>query len=146
VWLNENLHVGCAVYHGDEGVLEAVDHVRERAGTYNVRGIAYDPWRFGQAAQELDREGLTVSFAQTDALMIPASDALYRAVVEKRLTLPDHDELRQHAAAAIARHSRRGRTLDKTSRSDNIDGVVALCMALHQVENQPEPVEVVGWL
>ena len=31
VWINERLQVGCAIYHGDEGVLECVDKVRELA-------------------------------------------------------------------------------------------------------------------
>jgi hypothetical protein len=69
-----------------------------------------------------------------------------RAIVERRLTLPDNAELRAHAHATIARHSRRGWRLDKSQRSDNIDGVVALCMALDTVENKPAPVELLGWL
>jgi hypothetical protein len=55
VWVNDPLHVGCAIYHGDAGVLECVDHVRALAGRFNVRELVYDPWRFGQAAQELAR-------------------------------------------------------------------------------------------
>ncbi len=147
VWINAYLHVGCAVYHGDQGVLDCVDHVRELAGKYRVRELCFDPWRFGQAAQELEREGIpVVAFPQTDARMIPASDRLYRAIIEKRLVLPDHEELRQHAATAIARHSRRGWRLDKTDRADSIDSVIALCMALERAEHKPEPVALLGWL
>jgi hypothetical protein len=66
VWVDGPLHVGCAIYHGDAGVLECVDHVRSLAGRYNVRELVYDPWRFGQAAQELEREGmLAVAFRNT---------------------------------------------------------------------------------
>jgi hypothetical protein len=78
--------------------------------------------------------------------MIPASDRLYRAIVEKRIVLPDHEEMPQHAACAIARHSRRGWRLDKSQRSDNIDALIALCMALEAAENQPQPVELLAWL
>jgi phage terminase large subunit-like protein len=146
IWINENLHVGCAIYHGDEGVLDCVDQVRELAATFNVREVVFDPWRFGQGAQELEREGIRVTaFPQSDVRMIPASDRLYRAVVEQRLTLPDNDELRAHAHAAIAKHGRRGWRLDKSQRSDNIDGIVALCMAVDAVE-VTEPVELLGWL
>jgi phage terminase large subunit-like protein len=112
-----------------------------------VRELVFDPWRFGQAAQELEREGITVTeFPQTDVRMIPASDRLYRAIVEQRLTLPDSEELRQHAASAIARHSRRGWRIDKPQRADNIDAVISLCMALECAEAKPEPVELLGWL
>ena len=72
MWINDQLHVGAAFYHGDSGLLEAVDHVRQLAGEYNVRELAFDPWRFAQAAQELEREGMTVvEFAQTDVRMCP---------------------------------------------------------------------------
>lgn len=69
-----------------------------------------------------------------------------RRLVEKRLTLPDDDELRQHAAAAIAKHSGRGWRIDKANRSDSVDAIVALAMALERAEHRPEPVELLGWL
>jgi hypothetical protein len=78
--------------------------------------------------------------------MLSASDRLHSAIVEQRLVLPDHAELRQHAAAGIARHSRRGWRLDKANRADNIDGIVALCMALEAAENKPAEVALLGWL
>jgi phage terminase large subunit-like protein len=121
--------------------------VRELAHEYDLRELVFDPWRFGQAAQELERERLVVTaFPQTDVRMIPASDRLYRAVVEQRLVLPDHDEFRQHAANTIAKHSRRGWRLDKPSLEQPNDSIIALCMALDAHENQPEPVQVLGWL
>lgn len=128
-------------------MLEAVALVRELAAQYRLVELVYDPWRFGQAAQELSRERLlVVTFPQTDANMIPASERLYRAVVERRLTLPNDDELRQHAATAVAKHSRRGWRIDKTTRADNIDAIIALCMALDRAEFEAEPVRVLGWL
>ncbi len=77
---------------------------------------------------------------------MPASDRLYRAIVEKRFTLPDDEELRQYAAAAIAKHSGRGWRIDKASRSDNVDAIVAMAMALDRAEWRSEPVELLGWL
>jgi phage terminase large subunit-like protein len=146
-WINPGLHVGCAIYHGDQGVLDAIDKTRELAGRFNVREVCFDPWRFSQGAQELEAEGITVTaFPQSDARMIPASDRLYRAIVEQRLTLPGNHELRAHAHAAVARHSRRGWRIDKATRADNIDSIIALCMALEAAENQPAPVELLGWL
>jgi phage terminase large subunit-like protein len=147
VWINQAHHVGVDIFHGDEGVLDCVDKVRELATEYDLRELVFDPWRFGQAAQELERERLVVTqFPQTDVRMIPASDRLYRAVVEKRLVLPDHDELRAHAANTIAKHNRRGWRLDKPGLDAPNDAIIALCMALDALENQPEPVQVIGWL
>jgi phage terminase large subunit-like protein len=127
--------------------LECVDHVRALARRFNVRELVYDPWRFGQAAQELEREGLlVVAFPQHDARMIPASARLHAAVVELRLTLPRVRELARHAADAIARHSRRGWRIDKPNPRANIDAVIALAMAVERAEQVPEPVELLGWL
>jgi phage terminase large subunit-like protein len=147
VWINDQLHVGAAIYHGDAGVLECVEQVRELAEKYTLREVIFDPWRFGQAAQELERERVTVlQFPQTDVRMVPASLRLHAAIVEGRLTLPDDPEFASHAAHTIARHSRRGWRVDKANPRDNMDAVVALCMALERVENKPAPVEVLGWL
>jgi phage terminase large subunit-like protein len=147
VWVNEQLHVGAAIYHGDAGVLECVDQVRDLAGRYNLREVVFDPWRFGQAAQELERERVTVlAFPQTDVRMVPASVRLHAAIVERRLTLPDDRELASHAANTIARHSRRGWRIDKPNSRANNDGMIALCMALERAEHKPEPVALLGWL
>jgi phage terminase large subunit-like protein len=146
-WVNSELHVGVAVYHGDEGVLECAAKVRELAATYRVEEVCFDPWRFTQSALELEREGLlAVAFPQTDSRMIPASERLYRAVVERRLVHPNDALLNRHAANAVARQSRRGWRLDSPARSVNIDSVVALAMALERAEAKPAPVELLGWL
>jgi hypothetical protein len=55
-------------------------------------------------------------------------------------------ELRRHAADAIARSKPRGWKIDAPDRSSNVDGIVALMMALDRIENQPEPVKLLGWL
>ena len=147
VWMNEQLHVGCGIYHGERGVLDCIDHLHELAARYQLVELVYDPWRFGQAAQELAQRGVpVVEFPQTDQRMVPASNRLHEAVTEKRITLPDQPELAQHAADAIARHSRRGWRIDKPNSRIHIDAIIALCMALDRVENQPQPVRLLGWL
>jgi hypothetical protein len=49
-------------------------------------------------------------------------------------------------AAGVARHSRRGWRIDKAERGENIDGVIALCMAVEVAQARPEPVRLLGWL
>lgn len=147
-WISERLHVGCAVFSGEDGVLRARDQIEDLAETYQLAEVAFDPWRAGQLAQELQRRGVRVSaFAQTDSRMIPASQALHRAIVEQRLVLPADEVLAAHASHAVARQSRRGWRLDRPSRSAglNIDAIIALAMALDRLENQPQGLEVVGW-
>jgi phage terminase large subunit-like protein len=136
-----------AIYHGAGAILDVVEHVRTLARTYAIRELAYDPWRFGQAALELEREGLlVVEFPQTDVRMIPASHTLHAAIVEHRITLPDDRELAHHAADTIARYGRRGWRIDKPRKEINIDAIVALAMAVDRAEHKPAPVELVGWL
>jgi len=101
----------------------------------------------GQAAMELEREGLlVVAFPQHDARMIPASARLHAAIVERRITLPPDPELARHASDAVARHSRRGWRIDKPNPRSNIDAVIALAMAVERAEEKPQPVELLGWL
>jgi phage terminase large subunit-like protein len=124
--------------------LEIADVVRELAAQYTIVECSFDPWRAAQIGQELAERGVRVSaFPQHDARMIPASQRLYDAIVERRLVHPDDPQLNRHVAAAVARH---GRRLDKAARADKIDAVVALAMALDRLENQPEPVRLLGWL
>src|SRR5215216_1974279 len=113
-WVNEALHVGCEIFQGDGAILDVADLVRSLARRYHVAELAFDPWRAGQLAQELEREGMTVSvFPQSDARMMPASAVLFDAITEKRITLPPSPELAQHAAGAVGKHSRRGWRIDK---------------------------------
>jgi len=147
VYVNAGLHVGVGIYHGDGGVLDCVAHVRDLAARYTVREVVFDPWRFGQAAQELERERILVlEFPQTDVRMIPASARLHAAIVEQRLVLPDDPQLARHATNTIARHSRRGWRIDKPNPRANNDAMIALCMAVERAEHRPEPIELLGWL
>jgi hypothetical protein len=106
--------------HGDDAVLDAGDVIRELAATY----VVFDPWRAGQLAAELEREGmLCVAFPQSDSRMIPASARLHAAVTERRLALPDVEELhvmrrtRSPAMAAAAGVSTSRMTARRTTRS-----------------------------
>jgi phage terminase large subunit-like protein len=146
-WVNDALHVGCSIFQGDGAILDVADLVRALARRYHVVELAFDPWRAGQLAQELEREGMVVSvFPQSDARMMPASAVLFDAITEKRITLPRSPELAQHAAGAIAKLSRRGWRIDKPNSRVHIDGIIALCMAVDRQANQPAPAELVGWI
>jgi hypothetical protein len=71
--------------------------------------------------------------------MIPASNRLHAAVVERRITLPDNPELAQHAANTIAKHSRHGWRVGKPNDRTPNDAIIALAIAVDILENQPEP-------
>ncbi len=147
VHVTDDLRVGCSIYTGDEAVLAVGERVRELAGEFDVREVAYDPWRFQQGALELQEAGiLTVKFDQSNARMVPASERLYAAVVEGRLKHPNDPALNAHVSAAVARDTPRGWRLDKSKSAEQIDGVVALAMAVEAAEAKAAPVELLGWI
>jgi len=87
-----------------------------------------------------------VEFPQSTTRMVPASERLYAAVVERRLTHPNDPALNAHVAGAIAKQTPRGWRLDKSERAAQIDAVVALAMALERAEQPVRPARLVGWL
>jgi phage terminase large subunit-like protein len=155
-WVNERLHVGVEVWTGEHDAQAEVSALLgELAERFEVTELIFDFWRAAALASEFEQRGLTVvSWPQTDARMIPASKRLYDAIIERRLTHPGDDRLDAHVHAAIARHSRRGWRIDRrgsaNTPAENIDGLVALCMALDRAEQpavpEAEPVRLLGWL
>jgi len=144
VWVNEGCTSAPRSITATRACSRPSTTVRALAGRFNV--LVYDPWRFGQAAQELEREGLLVgAFPQHDARMLPASARLHAAIVERKLTLPP--------TAASAPRLRRRRTPLSARLADrkpnpraNIDAIIALAMAVERAERKPAPVELLGWL
>ena len=83
---------------------------------------------------------------QTNERMVPASERLYRAVVEGRLKHPNDPVLNAHVAATVGRATPRGMRIDKMKSRHQIDAVVALAMAVEAAERKPEPVKLLGWV
>lgn len=128
-------------------MLDVAEHLRQLARCYLVREVAYDPWRFRSEALRLEDAGLPmVEFPQSATRMVPASERLYAAVVEHKLTHPNDPTLNAHVTGTVARQTNRGWRLDKSERSAQIDGVVALAMALERADQPAQPARLLGWL
>lgn len=139
----------CHVWSGDDAVLQVPDAIRELKGRYAVEEVVYDPWRFESEALRLEREeGLTVvAFPQSHQRMVPASERLHAAIVERRLRHPGLPELDRQIANAVPRQTGRGWRLDKATHDAQIDATVALAIACDRAEHQPEPaVALLGWV
>jgi phage terminase large subunit-like protein len=137
------------VFHGDGAVLQVVDKVLEIAGRRPVVEVAHDPWRFRSEALRLERDhGLcAVEVPMSSTRMGQASEGLHGVIVGGRLTHPDHPELNQHVANAIAKQTPRGWRLDKSGDAVQIDAVVALMIAVERADQPaPEPSRLLGWL
>jgi phage terminase large subunit-like protein len=150
VYLTDDLRVGVETWEGEEAVIYAEAALRELAERYVITEAAFDPWRFGAQALDLSRQGLRmVQFPQHDSRLVPASERLSAAILERRLRHPGDPVLDQHVAAAVAKQTRRGARIAHAGgrhTANRIDAVIALAMAVDRAENQPEPVRLVGWL
>jgi phage terminase large subunit-like protein len=150
VWATEDLRVGVRTWTGEEAVIYAEAAIRELAERYDVREVAFDPWRFGAQALDLSARGLRmVEFPQFDSRMVPASERLSAAILERRLKHPGDRVLDAHVAAAIAKKTARGARIARAGGrqpSHRIDAVIALAMAVDRAENRPEPARLIGWL
>jgi len=108
--------------------------------------FCYDPAFFERSAQILSGQGLCmVEFPQTDARMIPASQALYDAVVEKKLAHDGDEVLRRQALSATADQKYRGWRLSKPKGSiRKIDAAIAAAIAVGRTQAAilEEPVSV----
>jgi Phage Terminase len=101
VFVTDDLRVQAKIWQGDAAVVEVVDYLEQLAGTYKVREIAFDPWGFKSEAVRLEERGLPmVQYDQTNARMGPASEGLYAAIVEGKLTHPNDPEFNRHVANA----------------------------------------------
>lgn len=150
VWVTEDLRVGVQTWEGEEAVIYAEAALRELAERYAVVEAAFDPWRFGAQALDLSKRGLRmVQFPQHDSRLVPASERLSAAILERRLRHPGDPALDAHVAAAVAKQTQRGARIAHAGgrqTSKRIDAVIALAMAVDRAENQPEPVRLIGWL
>ena len=150
VFVTEDLRVGVKTWEGEEAVIYAEDAIRELAERFTITEVAFDPWRFGAQALDLSQRGLRmVEFPQHDSRLVPASERLSAAILERRLQHPGDPVLDAHVAAAVAKQTQRGARMAHAGgrhTSNRIDAVIALAMAVDRVENRPEPTRLIGWL
>lgn len=111
--------------------------IRDVFQTYHVVEGHFDPALFFRSAQILIDEGYELlEFPQSHSRMVPASQALFDAIMERRIRHGGDAKLREHADSAVARETGRGWRLDKerTAKGVRIDAVVALAMAVYAAE------------
>jgi phage terminase large subunit-like protein len=141
-WINEARHVGVWSSQLDDGGLEARETVLGLAEDFEVVEVALDPWRSAAIAHELGKELQVVEVPNTDSRMIPASSLLRDAITERRLVLPDDDDLRDAAGRAVSKESRRGWKVD----GEGIGPLLALLLAVDAAGAEQPQAALLGWL
>lgn len=114
----------------DLGRVESV--IKEAAGRYEIKGIAYDAWNAGATAQALIAAGLDAKpFAQTSASYNEPCRAFERAVIDGRLLHGGNPVLRWMVSNCVVKTNGAGYMMpDRRKSRDKIDGIPAAVMAL----------------
>lgn len=108
------------------------DQIRQLCKEYDVRQIAFDPWRAQKTQQNLMDDGLpVVDFRQGFISMSPACDEVERAIIEGKFYHAGNPILRWNFDnVAVVRDAAGNRKFDKSKSRDKIDGAVAALMAV----------------
>jgi len=139
--------VHASVWQGDTAVLEAAEHLRGLHKRYRLQAVGFDPWRFQTEAQRLLGEGLPmVKVPQSAEGMTLASERLYASIVQGELSHDGDPVLARHVAGATAKSTPRGWRLVRSTRSGQIDAVIALAIANSlRLAPRARP-QFIGWL
>lgn len=114
---------------------EVKDAIRKACQQWNVREIAWDRWRWEDAAEELEDEGLPiVAFPQTLTYMGPATQRFYEMVTNGKIEHDGNPALARHLDNAQLKTDTQGSRLVKDAKGSprKIDLAVASVMAVHR--------------
>jgi len=106
--------------------------IRRLCKEYDVRQIAFDPWRAQKTQQNLLADSLpVVDFRQGFISMSPACDEVERAILDGKFHHSGNPILRWNFDnVAVVRDAAGNRKFDKSKSRDKIDGAVAALMAV----------------
>lgn len=104
-------------------------------GAEHLTACGYDPALFQRSAQQLETEGLPmIEVPQSDARMVPGTQALYQLIQSQLIEHDGDHHLRSHMLAAAARQARGGDggfRLAKGQTKKKMDFAVALVIAIY---------------
>lgn len=113
----------------------------EISAAFDVRGVAYDRWRFDDLAVVLADEGIDLPmkpWGQGYRDMGPAVDVLESLVLDRGIKHNGHPVLTWCVSNAVVTTDPAGaRKLDKAKSIDRIDGIIALTMAVGLHAREP---------
>ena len=112
----------------------------------SIERILVDPFQMHRTIMTLQQAGLPIEpFPQTQPNLTLATETLYNALVNRRLTVYEAPDLRQHVLNAASVETSHGFRLSKEKQSLKIDGAVALsfaCVAAGQIGRPLTPEEI----
>ncbi|MER5638432.1 terminase large subunit [Kitasatospora sp. NPDC002227] len=111
------------------------DSLRSALDTYSVRLLVADPYRWEETLDNLSAEGYPVEAFPTNSLkrMVPATQAVYDAARDGRLSHDGNPALARHIGNAVLREDKNGARITKEHAGSRrkIDLAVAMILAVH---------------
>ncbi|MFB8107274.1 terminase large subunit domain-containing protein [Streptomyces sp. NPDC056007] len=111
------------------------DALRSALDTYRVRNLVADPYRWEETLDNLEAEGWPVEAFPTNSLkrMVPATQVVYDACRDGRLSHDGDLALSRHIGNAVLREDRHGARVTKEHASSRrkIDLCIAMILAVH---------------
>lgn len=93
--------------------------------------VGYDPVGFEESAEILEGAGLhMIKFAQTDALLAPATTRTYELIQTKRLRHDGDPILAEHVGSSLAKVTERGMRITKLRRGSPRKNPAAIAMVM----------------
>lgn len=108
------------------------DDLREAAGRFDLKEVAFDPWQAQQLANEMLAEGMPmVEVRQVVATMSEPMKEVEKLVYDKKLAHGGCKMLTWMASNVVAKIDAKDNIYPRKERNENkIDGIVALIMAM----------------
>ncbi|MER5258543.1 terminase large subunit [Streptomyces sp. NPDC002855] len=111
------------------------DALRSALDTYTVRNLIADPYRWEETLENLEAEGYPVEAFPTNSLkrMVPATQAVYDACRDGRLSHDGSPALARHIGNAVLREDKYGARITKEFAASRrkIDLAVAMILSVH---------------
>ncbi|MET9602591.1 terminase large subunit [Streptomyces sp. NPDC006459] len=116
-------------------MVDVRDALRSALDTYTVRNLVADPYRWEETLENLEAEGFPVEAFPTNSLarMVPATQAVYDAARDGRLSHDGSPALARHIGNAVLREDKYGARITKEFAASRrkIDLAVAMILAVH---------------
>ena len=109
--------------------------LHEALATYRVANLVADPYRWEETLDNLAAEGYPVEAFPTNSLkrMVPATQAVYDAARDGRMSHDGNPALARHVGNAVLREDKNGARITKEHASSRrkIDLAIAMILAVH---------------
>lgn len=121
-------------------VSAVMKYLRDMSKLYKFNQVAYDPAYFEIQATDLTDEGLPmVEISQTPQRMVPACEALYEAVMLRKLSHDGAIDFERHILNAMPTYTDNGFRLTKRKSRGHIDAAIALALCHDRASKPAKP-------